>query len=102
MSLIWRFYCHHREEKGERNEEQSNLALHVAAVQSHQTAETGIFYKRLVVHQLSGGKRCHGIKETSGSPAKVSDGHGVETFVGLEPVPAVPVPALLHQPAGIT
>ena len=78
----------------------SYLALHITASQGNHTAETCILDKSAVVHQLCGGEGCHGVKETSGSLAEVSDGHGIETLVRLEAVPAVPVPALFHQPTG--
>lgn len=76
----------------------SDLGLDVTAAKGNYTTETGIFHKGSVVHQLSGGEGCHGIKETGGCLGKVSDRHGIETLVRLEAVPPVPVPSLFHQP----
>ena len=63
---------------------------------SRSAAESNL----LVVHELVAGEGRDGLEEEVGGLAEVSDGHGVEAFVDLQPVPAIPVTALLHHGVG--
>ena len=77
------------------------LFLDVLSVLCQQAGDDGILAEGAIVHQLSGGERCHGVEEAHGCLFEVAYGHCVETLIGFEPVPAVPVPSLLNQARGI-
>ena len=74
-----------------------HLLLDVHSVLCQQTRDDGILGEGLVVHELCGRKGGHGIEEADSCLLEVPDGESVQSLVGLEPVPAVPVSALFYQ-----
>ena len=77
--------------------DKTNLFPEVRALEGDDAAEHGVHDEGLVVHQLVGGERCHGVEEERGRVFEVAHGHAVHPAVYLQSVPPVPVAAFVYQ-----
>lgn len=73
------------------------MFLNIFSVFRNHTTKHGILAERLIIHEFSGSKGCHGIKETVCCSIKVANRHGIKGFIRLEPISSIPVSTLFYQ-----
>jgi len=73
------------------------LFAEVGPLEGDHAHVDGVGDERLVVHELVGGEGGDGVEEELGGLLEVPDGHAVQALVHLQPVPPVPVAALLDK-----
>uniref|UniRef100_A0A8W7Q3K7 Uncharacterized protein n=1 Tax=Anopheles coluzzii TaxID=1518534 RepID=A0A8W7Q3K7_ANOCL len=78
-----------------------DLVAQLVARQADHRHVHGVAHERRVLHQLVAGEGADRVEEKVGRRLKVAYRNAVRTLVHLQPVPAVPVAALLDQILGL-
>ena len=76
---------------------QAHLLLEIDALEGERVCDDGKRDKVVVGHELGGGERAQCVEEEHAATGELPDGYGVEALVNLEPVPAVPVAAVIDE-----